>query len=96
LKKVVLILLFCSGLFAGPSSEAVDKLKDEHKNVNDTHKAHKREFDNIRKILGKILLAQATIVFELTKEAELLFLSIEAEAEGEMMTHSIILRGLVK
>jgi hypothetical protein len=95
-KKVVLILLLCGSLFAGTSSNAVDDLKDEHKNVNETHESHKKEFENIKKILGEILLTQVNTIFELTKEAELIFLAMQAESEGEMMTHSIILKGLIK
>jgi hypothetical protein len=95
-RKVFLILLFCGSLFAGTSSDAVDDLKDEHKNVNDTHKAHKKEFENIKKILSEILLTQVNTIFELTKEAELIFLTMQVEGEAEMMTNSILLKGLLK
>jgi hypothetical protein len=86
-KKIVLILFFCTSLFAGDSGDAIGKLKDEHKNVNKTHEAHKKEFENIKKILGEILLTQVNTIFELTKEAELIFLSMQAEGERDMMTN---------
>jgi hypothetical protein len=93
MKKVFLILLLCSSLFAEDSTEAIKKLKDKHKDANDIHKVHKEEFENIKKILAEILLTQVNTIFELTKESELIFLTMQAEGERDMMT-SIMFRSI--
>jgi hypothetical protein len=70
-----------------PSADAVDDLKGKHKNANDIHEAHLREFNNIVIILKTTLLSQTNNIFELYKESELLFLTMQAEGERETMTH---------
>lgn len=85
-----MILFLCGSLFAGSSSSAVDELSQKHTDLNSIHEAHLKEFNNIRKILGKILLSQANNIFELYKEAELLFLTMQGEGEYEIMTNRIL------
>jgi len=88
MKKIILILFCCSSLFAGFSSTAVLGLALKHRDINDTHAAHEQEFDNIRKILGKVLLTQANMAFWLNNEAELLFLTMQAEGDRDIMANT--------
>lgn len=79
----------CTFIYGNPSSNAVDELADKHKDANSIHEAHLREFKNIVAILKQTLLSEANNIFEIYKETELLFLTVQAEGEREMMIYQI-------
>jgi hypothetical protein len=73
MKKIISIVLICTSFLFSDSGDSVGDLADKHENANDYHSAQKQAFDNSKTILSKTLLTQGEHIFELEREANLIY-----------------------
>jgi hypothetical protein len=62
-----------SAVIASPSSDKVADLADKHENANGYHAGQEKAFKNSKTILSKTLLTQSENIFELGREANLVY-----------------------
>lgn len=83
MKKIVAIfLLCCTCLFAAThSAEALEELAEEHKNINEIHESQLEILNKLIPLIKAVLVNKGNILFEMNKEADLLYIVLTAEAE---------------
>lgn len=83
MKKILVILLLCfTSLFAvEESGNALEELIQRHKDANEIHADQLRVLNNLLILLKSTLLTKQNLIFELKKEAELLYIVIVTEGE---------------